>query len=134
MSTPEPVETAKRLYAAFAAGDMDAIAAMLGDDVRWIEAEGGPYEKSNPHIGFEGVLNGVFAPILGEYDDFAATPERFTSEGNRVVSEGRYTGMHKATGAKLNAQFVHSFEMDGDRIKAMQQYTDTYQWRSHAGE
>ena len=132
MTDATPRSVVESLYAAFAAGDMDTIAALLGDDVRWIEAEGGPYEHTNPHIGFDGVLNGVFGPILGQYDDFAATPERFTSEGNRVVSEGRYTGTHKSSGQKLDAQFVHVFEIEGARMVAMQQYTDTHQWRSHA--
>ena len=128
-----PQVTAQRLYDAFAAGDMATIAALLGDDVEWVEAEGGPYEATNPHIGMEAVAAGVFGPVVAAYPDFEATPERFTVEGNRVVSEGRYTGTHGESGETLNAQFVHVFTIDGDRIMAFQQYTDTYQWRWLAG-
>lgn len=124
---------AKRLYDAFASGDMDTIAALLGDDVEWVEAEGGPYEAGNPHTGMAGVGAGVFGPIGEAYDDFAATPERYTAEGNRVVAEGRYTGINKRSGKKLNAQFAHVFTVEGERIKAFQQYTDTHQWRRLAG-
>ncbi|APE29475.1 Ketosteroid isomerase-related protein [Aurantiacibacter gangjinensis] len=112
---------------------MDAIAALLGDDVEWVEAESGPYEAGNPHTGMAGVGAGVFGPIGEAYDGFAATPQRFTCEGNRVAAEGRYTGTNKRTGDKLDAQFVHVFTVDGARIKAFQQYTDTHQWRRLEG-
>ena len=128
-----PQATAQKLYDAFAQGDMATIGALLGDDVEWVEAEGGPYEATNPHIGVEGVAAGVFGPVGAAYADFKATPERFTVQGNRVVSEGRYTGTHRESGESLNAQFVHVFTIEGDRIVAMQQYTDTYQWRRLAG-
>ncbi|BDI59448.1 nuclear transport factor 2 family protein [Qipengyuania nanhaisediminis] len=125
--------TAASLYDAFAAGNMDRIAALLGDDVQWVEAEGGPYEAGNPYVGVEGVGAGVFGPIGESYEGFAATPERYTTEGNRVVVEGRYTGTHRETGETLDAQFVHVYTIDGETIEAMQQYTDTYQWRAVEG-
>ncbi|MFL0355546.1 nuclear transport factor 2 family protein [Erythrobacter sp. GH1-10] len=124
---------AASLYDAFAAGDMDRIGALLGDDVSWVEAESGPYTDGNPYIGMEGVGSGVFGPILEAYEDFAATPERFTTEGDRVVVEGRYSGTHKETGEALNAQFVHVYKIDGETIAEFQQYTDTYQWRAVEG-
>ena len=128
-----PQATAQKLYDAFAQGDMATIGALLGDDVEWVEAEGGPYEATNPHIGVAGVAAGVFGPIGAAYADFRATPERYTVQGNRVVAEGRYTGTHSESGEPLNAQFVHVFTIDGDRIVAFQQYTDTFQWRRLAG-
>ncbi len=130
-SDPQAVVTS--LYDAFAQGDMDTIGALLGDDVNWREAESGPYEAGNPYIGAEAVGAGVFGPIVGAYADFAATPEQYTAEGNRVVVEGRYTGTHRETAETLNAQFVHVYTIDGDMIESFQQYTDTFQWRRVEG-
>ena len=132
-SAANPQATAQKLYDAFAQGDMATIAALLGNDVNWVEAEGGPYEATNPHVGVQGVAAGVFGPVGATYADFKATPKRFTVQGDRVVVEGRYTGTHRESGGTLDAQFVHVFTVDGDRIVAMQQYTDTYQWRRLEG-
>lgn len=129
----DPQAVAASLYDAFAAGDMKAIGALLGDDVQWLEAENTPLAEGNPYVGFEAVGGGVFGPISETYADFAATPERFTTEGDRVVVEGRYTGTHRESGEPLNAQFVHVYTIEGDTIGAFQQYTDTYQWRRLEG-
>ncbi len=123
----------EQFYDAFGTGDMATIAALLSDDVEWVEAEGGPYDADNPYIGLVELGSGVFGPIAEVYGDFAATPLRFISQDNRVVVEGRYTGTHGETGELLDAQFVHVFTVEGERILAMQQYTDTYQWRRLAG-
>jgi uncharacterized protein len=129
----DPQAVAASLYDAFAAGDMEAIGALLGDDVHWVEAENTPLAEGNPYVGVEAVGGGVFGPIGETYADFAATPERYTTEGNRVVVEGRYTGTHRESGEPLNAQFVHVHTIDGDTIESFQQYTDTYQWRKLEG-
>jgi len=120
-------------YAAAAAGDAEAIGALLGDDAVWNEAESSPFASGNPYVGAEAVAGGVFGAIGAAYADFAGVPERFTTEGNRVVVEGRYTGTNNATGEPLDAQFVHVFTVDGETIESFQQYTDTYQWRRTSG-
>ncbi len=120
-------------YEAIGTGDMETVASLLADDVSWSEAEGSPYAAGNPYIGFEAMGAGVFGPINETFADFAGTPQQFTTEGDRVVVEGRYTGTQRETGETLDAPFVHVFTVEGDQIVAFQQYTDTWQWRRMTG-
>ena len=132
-ASSEPLQTVQALYRAAGEGDNETIGRLLGDDVEWVEAEGGPFEAGNPYVGVEGVGAGVFGPLAETYDDFRVTPERFLVDGDRVLAEGRYTGTHRETGEALDAQFAHVFTTAGDRITAYQQYTDTFQWRRLGG-
>lgn len=116
------------LYQAFAQGDGAAIAAALSPDLVWTEAENGPYADRNPYNGPGAVFEGVFGRIGAAFTGFAATPQTYLPNGDRVVVLGRYTGMNNATSEALDAQFVHVFTLADGRIVAFQQYTDTQQW------
>ena len=128
----DPLTAVQALYRAAASGDNETIGRLLGDDVEWLEAEGGPFEAGNPYRGVQGVGAGVFGPIAEAYADFRVTPDRFLVDGDRVLAEGRYTGTHRASGKSLDAAFAHVFTVKGERITHYQQYTDTYQWRQLA--
>ncbi|WAT16784.1 nuclear transport factor 2 family protein [Aurantiacibacter sp. MUD11] len=120
-------------YEAIGTGDMDTVAGLLAEDVAWSEAEGSPYAAGNPYVGFEAMGAGVFGPINEAFADFAGIPETFTTEGDRVVVEGRYTGTNRETGEALDAPFVHVFTVADGQIATFQQYTDTWQWRQLTG-
>lgn len=116
------------LYRAFATGDGPGIAAVLGDNIVWTEAESGPYADHNPYVGPGAVFEGVFGRIGQQWQGFAATPATVLPSGDRVVVLGRYTGTNIATGEPLDAQFAHIFTVSGGKIVAFQQYTDTARW------
>ena len=116
------------LYRAFAAGDGATISGLLDPGLVWMEAEGGPLADRNPYNGPAAVFEGVFGRIGAEFTGFAATPQTFLPSGDRVAVMGRYSGMNKATGEALDAQFVHVFTVTGGKITHFQQYTDTAQW------
>ncbi|MBS1724786.1 MAG: nuclear transport factor 2 family protein [Armatimonadetes bacterium] len=116
------------LYASFAAGNVPAVLAAFDPQIEWLEAEGNPLAGKNPYAGPEAVLHGVFLYLVERFDDFAATPVRHVDGGDTVVTEGRYTGTHKATGAALDAQFAHVWRFEDGKIASFQQYTDTAQW------
>lgn len=120
-------------YAAIGTGDMETVASLLAEDVSWSEAEGSPYAAGNPYVGFDAMGAGVFGPIGEAFADFAGTPGQFTTEGNRVVVEGRYTGTSRASGEAIDAPFVHVFTVEDGQIATFQQYTDTWQWRRLTG-
>ena len=116
------------LYRAFAAGDGAAIGAVFSPDIVWNEAEGGPYADHNPYTGPAAVFEGVFGRIGQQWQGFAATPVTVLPSGDKVVVLGRYTGVNKATGRTLNAQFAHVYTLVDGKIVGFQQYTDTAQW------
>lgn len=124
---PQPREVIQSLYDAFGRGDAGFVLGLLADDVRWMEAEGSPMASGNPYSSPQQVGEGVFGRLLSIFDDFAAVPDELLAEGDRVVAFGRYSGVHKESGAKLDAQFAHSWTLADGKVVAFQQYTDTEQ-------
>lgn len=122
MSNTDPV---RALYAAFAKGDMPAALATMAEDIVWNEAENYPYADRNPYVGPQAVLMGVFARIGGDWDGFSAISDEFIDGGDTIVSLGHYSGVSKATGKKMRAQFVHVFRVKEGKIASFQQYADT---------
>ncbi len=122
MSNSEPV---RALYAAFAKGDMPAALACMADDIVWREADNYPYADRNPYVGPQAVLHGVFARIGADWEGFAAVPDEIIEGGDRIVSLGHYSGVYKATGKVMRAQFAHVFRVKDGKIAAFQQYADT---------
>lgn len=120
-------------YSAIGEGDMETVAGLLAENVSWSEAEGSPYAAGNPYVGFEAMGAGVFGPIGETFDNFVGAPGQYTTEGDRVVVEGRYLGTNRETGEALDAPFVHVFTVENGKIVEFQQYTDTFQWRKLTG-
>lgn len=117
--------TVHALYDGFAAGDIVAVTGLMSPDIIWNEAESNPYADGNPYVGPDAVLAGVFARLGAEWTGFAATPEEFIVDGERVVALGRYTGAYNETGKSLDVPFVHVFTVENGKITHFQQYTDT---------
>lgn len=122
MSNTDPV---RALYAAFAKGDMPAALATMADDIVWNEAENYPYADRNPYVGPQAVLMGVFARIGADWEGFTAISGEIIDGGDTIVSLGHYTGVSKATGKTMRAQFAHVFRVKNGKIAGFQQYADT---------
>ena len=136
-SSPAPSDASKTvvetLYAAFGAGDMPTVTRVIADDVTWLEAPNGPYAAPEAYAGRDAVFEHVFGAIAADFDDFTAVPTTLHVDGDTVVAEGMYRGRGKATGLPLAAPFAHVFEVEGGRIVAFRQYTDTVGWRKAHG-
>jgi ketosteroid isomerase-like protein len=118
--------TVQSFYANLAGGRPDAAFALCSDDIEWNEAEGNPLADRNPYRGAGEIAEGVFGG-LAIFEGFAAVPDEFIAENGRVIVIGRYHGMHRKSGAKLDCQAVYSWWVDGGRIVRFQQYADTAQ-------
>lgn len=116
------------LYAAFGRGDGGAVLGMFDDAIVWNEAENFPYADRNPYVGPQQVAEGVFGRIVTEWDGFTVTPQQYVDGGDTIVALGRYTGIFKATGVPVDAQFAHVWTISNGRIVSFQQHTDTLQF------
>ena len=80
MSASENVETAKKGYAAFAAGDLETTMGLMDDSVEWVipgnSTLGGTYRG-------KAELMGMFAKLAEK--SFTTTPSRFLADGDVVV-------------------------------------------------
>jgi len=121
----ENVATVRRLYEAFAAGDVDTIITLMSPDIEWEEAENFPYADNSPYRGPEAVLTGVFGRLGTEWQGFGAHPEEFIDGGDTVVVLGRYTGTCAATGKAMNPQMAHVLRVSDGRITSFRQFVDT---------
>jgi ketosteroid isomerase-like protein len=122
-------KTVEAFYAAMGRGDVPAIIGALDPQIIWNEAENFVYADRSPYIGIEALLTGLFARLVGEWDGFSAVPGEIVDGGDTVVSLGRYGGVYKATGVKVNAQFTHVFRFKEGKIASFQQHTDTAQFK-----
>ncbi|HTW66543.1 MAG TPA: nuclear transport factor 2 family protein [Bryobacteraceae bacterium] len=124
------LKLAESFYAAMGRGDIPFVVGLMHPEVTWNEAEGFVYADRNPYVGPDAVLAGVFARIGAEWDGFSAVTSEFVDGGETVVVFGRYRGTYKATGAKVDAQFVHTFKFRDGKIAHFQQHTDTAQFQN----
>src|SRR4028118_2256158 len=102
------VAVIRAIYDAFATGDVPAALALMSPDIVWNEAENFPYADHNPYRGPEAVLNGVFARLGSEWDNFAAVPQEYIGAGDSVVVLGRYRGADQAKGQPATPQRAHA--------------------------
>jgi ketosteroid isomerase-like protein len=124
----ENVEIVRVLYDSFGRGDVATVLGQMDQNIEWREAENFIYADSNPYLGPQAVLEGVFMRLGSEWEGFTVTPEEWLDAGNHVVVLGSYSGTHKATGREVRAQFAHVWGVRGGRVVRFQQYTDTKQF------
>lgn len=117
------LDLVQNVYRAFAKGDIPSVLGALAPNIRWTEAEGGPY--GGVFVGPDAVLENVFMKIGGEWDNFTAVPHEFITEGSTVVALGEYSAVYKATGKSFKAPFAHVWKFEDGKAVSFQQYTDT---------
>jgi uncharacterized protein len=122
-------KTVEAFYAAMGRGDIPFIIGTLDPHIEWTEGENFVYADKSPYVGVDSVLTGLFARLGGEWDGFSAVPHEIVDGSETVVALGRYGGVYKATGVKVNAQFVHVFRFKDGKVATFQQFTDTAQFK-----
>ena len=127
------VDIVKSIYGAFAKGDVPGVLGTFDPQIHWTEAESLLYADGNPYAGPQAVAEGVFQRMVSDVENFAVHPEHFIDAGDTIVVEGRYQGKMKATGAPVDAQFAHVWQLRDGKVVRFQQYTDTKQWAEAAG-
>ncbi|MBL8559375.1 MAG: nuclear transport factor 2 family protein [Hyphomonadaceae bacterium] len=123
----ENVAIIRKLYDAFAVGDVPGVLGAMSPSIVWNEAENFPYADGNPYVGPEAVANGVFMRCGTEWDGFTVTIDEILDAGETILALGRYSGVYKTTGKAMNAQLAHVWRIKDGKIAQFQQYTDTAQ-------
>jgi len=121
------VDIVKRSYEAFALDDLDAVMADMHPDIEWHQAQGLPH--GGVYHGLQEVRRAIFDPLDEEWwDEFTATPGEFLVAGGDVVVLGRYRGVAKGTGKRLDVPFVHVWTVEGELAIRFRQFLDTAGW------
>ena len=92
--------------------------------MEWNVVSGWPYKPTGR--GPQGVAEGVLMPLLKDWRDYALHgSDLFAADDDKVVSMGVMTGVHTVTGKRLEAAYVHVWEVRDGRIVRMRQTVDT---------
>jgi ketosteroid isomerase-like protein len=119
----ESADVVRDMYEAFARGDVAAVLAAMVDDIEWHESEGMPY--GGVHRSPDAVVQGVFGPLLHDIPDFTVTPEEIIASGDRVAVVARYGGTGAESGARLDLQVVHVYDVRDGKVVRFRQFADT---------
>ena len=120
------VDVVQKIYRDFAAGDAAAILGTFADDIEFKLAEHHPYrDVSGPWYGKQAVAQNFFAVAGPEWDGWNIGVEATVEAGDAVVVEGRYTGVYKPTGRRMNVEVCHVWRFRDDRVASFHQYVDT---------
>jgi uncharacterized protein len=110
-------------YAASARGDVTAMMAEVSPQVRWTEMQGFPC--AGTWVGPQAVADNVFAVLGAQWEGYRFELERLVDAGDTVVGIGSYRGTFRATGKAMQARVAHVWQLQGGRIVAFEQFTDT---------
>jgi ketosteroid isomerase-like protein len=116
----------KSFYEAYAAGDLDRVAALIHDDVEWIMY--GPVQVfpfQGPRKGKAQVLD-VLAAIGKDYALERYVPEIIIVDGERaaVVSDAAF--MQRATKRTLSIRLANFLRFSDGRLIEFREFTDTF--------
>src|SRR5262245_31406541 len=119
-------DTVRKIYRDFAAGNAAAILDVFAEDVEFRLAEHHPYRGSKgAWRGKQAIANEFFAVAGPEWDGWTIGIEQTVEAGEAVVVEGRYTGLYKPTGRRMDVQVCHVWRFRGDHVASFHQYVDT---------
>lgn len=123
----------REAYDAFNRRDAPACLSHFHPAAEWTSAENFLYADESPYVGAEAIQRLLFERILGDWDNFSLTLEEILADGHLVILNGRFKGKFKASGASINAQFVHVLQFREGKIARCQMYTDTAQFKDATG-
>lgn len=127
-------EIVKTIYRDFTAGDAPAILAVFDDRVEFRLAEGHPYRGAEPPwIGKEAIARSFFAVAGPEWVDWSIHVLEMLEAADAVVVEGRYTGVYKPTGNRMDVQVCHVWRFRAGTVTSFHQYVDTARLRRVMG-
>jgi len=117
------VEIVRAHYAASAQGNIDEMMANVSPQVRWTEMAGFPC--AGTWVGPQAVADNVFGVLGRDWTGYRFELESLIDGGDRVVGVGTYHGTFRATGKAMQARVTHVWQLQGGKVAAFEQFTDT---------
>ena len=112
----------KQGYKDFSEGNIEAAVSNWSPDIVWEECTGFPHiEGDGIFNGLQSVLEGGFALIPEQFENFGIEIEDFVDGGDKIVMVGYYSGIWKATGKSFKAKATHTWTFkDGKPVHFFQ--------------
>ena len=119
------VDLLRRVYDAFARGDIGSVLGVMTDDIQFVVAENSLFYRGTPYVGKQEIEEKLFARVGAEWDGYWIEVERLHDAGEVVVVQLRYRGTYKATGRTMAAQGVHIWTVRDGKLAKLEEYVDT---------
>lgn len=125
----DPTAIVQRMFAAFGAGDLDALVETVHPESRW------NYVGANPRLAraeFTGhaKVRKFFEGILTRLDITAFNTDEFIVQGDTVVVFGSESGTVRATGQPFRNEWTQKYVVRDNQITSMAEYNIQVEPRS----
>ena len=117
----KPTEIIRSFYDQLKADDAPGALSLMAHDIEWTTM----WHYKVVGRGPERVAEGLFEPLMAEWSSFAIEPTEFVTDGDTVVSLGRFTAVHGSTGKQVDAGYAHVWTVKDGKISRFRQYIDT---------
>ena len=118
----ENTDVLERGYEAFNSGDLDGVAAVFHEDVRWEGSNDERVPGAGTFDGRDGALQAL-GQAAGAFDSMRSVPDEWIEQGDTVVVLGHTEA--STGGNDVKVPFVHVWRMEGGKVKRGQLLTDT---------
>jgi uncharacterized protein len=112
----ENVDLMREAFAAFAGGDVPALAGLLASDVEWKAVE-----DPEPKHGFDGVLESLGA-WFEVWDETHVELEELVDKGTNVVAVVKIRGRHAGSRSEITQRFFQVWTISDERIAGFHEY------------
>ena len=120
------VELVAQGYKAFGEGDIPGVLGNFDSEIVWDECHGFPnIEGEGIFVGPQAIVEGVFATIPENIDDFSVDIRELFGAEDKVVMVGYYDGKWKQTGKPFHANATHVWTVKDGKVVKFFQAVDT---------
>jgi uncharacterized protein len=124
MSDLKPVDVIQKIYAAFGRKDLEAMLAMMADNVTWVVRGPNSVRYFGEFSGRDGVRR--WSQTLRETVQIEKLDvAHIVADGEHVVVIGDFTATATATGRRYWTRFVHVWQVRGQLAVAFEDFLDT---------
>jgi ketosteroid isomerase-like protein len=114
------LDTVRRMYELFAAGDSDAAARLVDPNIEWDTSAAPTGVRAT---GSEAAARD-YAAMLEAWEDYESVPERFVESGDHVLVVVRNRGRGAGGGVPIEARRAHLWRLRDGVPVAMRLYLD----------
>jgi ketosteroid isomerase-like protein len=125
MNEQDNIALIKKLYDAFARGDIKTITDNLTDDIEWIAEGPSTVAYFGTMRGPAEVQSKFFGGLGGTQEEQKLTPGDFVAQGDSVAMFGRYSAKVKATGKRFDSALAHFFRIRNGKVSKFVNVGDT---------
>ena|SRR5437764_11776221 len=126
MKEQENLALIRKIYDAFATGDVQTILDSVADNAEWIDHGPATIPYAGSHTG-KGQILEFFQAIGDSIPGGKVMPETFVADGDTVVVTGRHTATVRNTGADIDTRIAHVYTVRNGKVVKWEGFSDSAQ-------